>query len=209
MNKFTKNKILKRKEHLNKKLALQIIFSIILVTTVIVTKQLNTNISKQFINTADEKLNESIKPSELKESFFSFIGEVKDKISFMSKSKNEYAAPVNGRIYQNYGLNNSSDAFYYNHGIDILSNTQSIKSISQGTVKTVGNNEKLSGYVVIDNKGMTIIYGKLKESFVKEGDKVSKNDIIGSLSEDNMLLHIEIWKDGESINPVNLFDLDQ
>lgn len=210
MNKIPRKKFnIKRKDQFNKKLALQVVFSIVLVAAVIVTKELDTNLSKQFLNTADDKVNESIEPNRLKSSFFGFMTDIKDKIPFLSGDKSEYAAPVNGKIYQNYGLNKTENSSYYNHGLDIISNTQSVRTISSGKVTQIGSNEKLSNYVVIEDDGRTFIYGKIQEAFVEEGDKVSKGDIIGALNEENMLLHIEVWEDGESLNPSKLFQMNE
>jgi murein DD-endopeptidase MepM/ murein hydrolase activator NlpD len=72
---------------------------------------------------------------------------------------------------------------------------------------SVGKNEKHSGYIVIQDDDRTLIYGKINETFVKEGDNISKGDVIGALDEENMILHIEVWEDGASINPSSLFDL--
>lgn len=208
MNKITRKKInIKRKDQFNKKLAFQVIFSIVLVAAVIITKQLDSDLSKRFLSAADEKVSESIEPKEVGSSILDFMTGIKNKIPFLSKDESEFAAPVNGRIYMKYGLNKTGESSYYNHGLDIISNTQSVRSISDGKVTQVGNNEKLSNYVVIEEDGKTIIYGKIIEAFVDEGDKVSKGDIIGVLNEDNMLLHIEVWENGESINPTKLFNM--
>lgn len=200
---------IKRKEEFNKKLAVQVIFSIVLVAAVIVTKQFDTNLSRQLMNTADEKMNESIEPSEVGNSFLNFLTGIKNKIPFLAEDNKEYAAPVNGRILQEYGLNKSNSGSYYNHGLDIVSNVQSVRAIADGKVIQLGNNEKLSNYMVVEKDGKTFIYGKLSEGFVKEGDMVSKGDIIGALSEENMLLHIEVWEDGESLNPAKLFNMNE
>lgn len=208
MNKISKKRIsIKRREQFNKKLALQVVFSIVLVTAVIITKHVNSDTTRQIINTADQKLNETIEPTTVKETFLNFVTDLKQSIPFFSKENSEFVAPVNGTIYQDYGLNKSGDETYYNHGIDILSNTETVKSISFGTVTQVGNNKKLSNYVVIEEGNKTIIYGKLNEAFVKEGDNISKGDIIGALSKESKLLHFEVWEQGESINPVKLFEL--
>lgn len=210
MNKITRKKFnIKRKDKLNRKLALQIIFSIVLVTAVIVTKQLDTNLSEQFLNTADEKISESIEPAKIKSSFFGFFAGVKNKIPFLAEDSEEYSAPVSGKIYQSYGLNKTENASYYNHGLDIMSNTQSVRAISKGKVIQTGNNEKLSNYVVIGDGGKTFVYGKINEAFVSEGNRVSQGDIIGALNEENMLLHVEIWEDGESLNPSKLFKMNE
>jgi len=210
MNKITKKRIsIKRKEHFNKKLALQVIFSIVLVAAVIITKNIDSDVSRKFINAADEKISESIKFQEVQNSIIEFAFEIKSKIPFLSNKSADFRAPVNGTIYQEYGLNKTEEASYYNHGLDIISNTQSVKSMSKGKVLQVGNNEKLSDYVVIENDTKTIIYGQIKECFVSEGDNVSEGDIIAALNEENMLLHIEVWVDGESVNPSKLFEMNE
>ncbi|MDD4438730.1 MAG: hypothetical protein PHS04_11950, partial [Tissierellia bacterium] len=68
MNKLTKKRLnIKRKETFNKKLALQVIFSIILVAAVIVTKNINSDLSKRFIEAADDKMSASIELLEVKD----------------------------------------------------------------------------------------------------------------------------------------------
>jgi murein DD-endopeptidase MepM/ murein hydrolase activator NlpD len=154
-------------------------------------------------------MSDSVRPDEVGNSIHNFGIGIKNIMSFKSKDASEYAAPVSGKVYLNYGLTKSGETTYYNHGMDIVSNTKSLKSISDGKVTQVGNNEKLSNYVVIEEDGKTIIYGKIKETFIGEGDKVSKGEIIGALNEENMLLHIEVWEDGESLNPAKLFDMNE
>lgn len=209
MNKIRKRINLKRKDQFNKKLAFQVIFSIVLVATVIITKQLDNDLSKQLLNAADETSTESIEPAKVSNSVMQFFTDVKNKIPFLAEKSSEYAAPVNGRVFQAYGLNKSGESSYYNHGLDIVSDTQSVRSISDGKVIKLGSNDKLLNYIVIENDGKNIIYGKINESFVKEGDKISKGDIIGALNEENMLLHIEVWEDGESVNPSKLFNMNE
>lgn len=207
MNKFTKKRFnIKRKEQLNKKLALQIVFSIVLVGAVIVTKNINSDFSEKFINAADEKMSASIKLLDVKDTIGDMAISVRNKLPFVS-DKNE-ARPVIGTLYRNYGINKEDDGTsFYNHGIDIRSDTQSVKSITQGKVVSLGENENLSGYIVIQNDEKTFIYGKISEAFVKEGDLISQGDIIGALEEGNLILHIEVWEDGASINPSKVFDL--
>jgi murein DD-endopeptidase MepM/ murein hydrolase activator NlpD len=209
MNKITRKRInIKRKENINKKLALQVIFSIILVAAVIVTKNIDSEASRKFLDAADQKITQSLNLKEVK----STIGEValgiKSMIPFINSKGSDFAAPVSGKIYKDYGINKGTDANYYNHGLDIISNTQSVKSISSGKVVQLGNNEKLSDYVVVESEGKTIIYGQIKESFVAEGERVAAGDIIAALNEENMMLHLEVWEDGESVNPTKLFDID-
>ena len=207
MNKLTKKRInIKRKETFNKKLALQVIFSIVLVAAVIVTKNINSDLSKRFIEAADDKMSAGIELLEVKDTIAQGFTAAINKLPFVGKDE---ATPVIGTLYRKYGLNKTDDISYYNHGIDIKTETQSVKAITEGKVMSIGNNEKLSGYIVIQNDDRTLIYGKINETFVKEGDNISKGDVIGALNEENMILHIEVWEDGASINPSSLFDLTE
>lgn len=209
MNKLTRKRInITRKENMNRKLAVQIVFSILLVSAVIFTKQLDTDLSKQFLNATNEVMTESFNPKETGIAIREFFIGIKEKIPFMSKDNNEYVAPVSGKIYQSYGMIKGEDSSFYNHGLDIISNTQSIRSMSSGKVTQIGNNDKLSNYVVIEDGDRLIIYSQIHQSFVKEGDRVSKGDIIGALNEENMNLHVEVWEDGESLNPAKLFKIN-
>jgi septal ring factor EnvC (AmiA/AmiB activator) len=206
MNKLTKKRInIKRKDQFNKKLALQIVFSIVLVAAVIITKNINSDLTDKVINAADEKMTASIEILQVRDTIKNVFTSAINKLPFVGEK--ESATPVIGTLYRKYGLNKNEDVSYYNHGIDIKSDTQSVKSITEGKVVSLGNNEKLSGYIVVQSEEKTFIYGKIIEAFVKEGDNISKGDIIGSLNEENMILHIEVWEDGASLNPSTLFDI--
>jgi septal ring factor EnvC (AmiA/AmiB activator) len=205
MNKITKKRFnIKRNETFNKKLALQVIFSIVLVGAVIVMKNINSDLSERFMEAADEKMNASIELLEVKDTITEGFSTAVKKLPFIGEKK---STPVIGTLYRKYGLNKSDESSYYNHGIDIKADSQSVKAITDGKVVSLGSNEKLSGYIVVQNDDMTLIYGKIHEAFVSEGDSVSKGDLIGVLDEENMILHIEVWEDGASINPTSLFDL--
>lgn len=207
LNKLNKKKFsIKRKDFFNKKLAFQVSFSIVLVACVIAAKEFDSSFSKQIIGIAEEKLENDLSLSSIKENFFNLTQNLKSNIPLIGKEA-DYASPVNGSISQDYGLSKSGDTSYYSHGIDIISNTQSVKSICDGKVIFIGSNDKLSNYVVIENDDKQIIYGKISESFVKKGDNISKGDVIGSLNDDEKLLHLEIWENGESINPSKLFEI--
>lgn len=210
MNKMTKNKIgIKRKDNFNKKLALQVMFSIMLVSAVIISKNFDTTATRKFISTTEEKFTQNLDPSGVTDAIKNLYVNVKNKIPFISDTADggAYSAPVNGKIYTKYGMTKDGDVTYYNHGVDILSNTESVKSISKGTVVTVGNNDKLSNYIIVQDDDKRVIYGKINETLVSQGDNISKGDIIGALNEKEKILHLEIWENGESLNPTKLFDI--
>jgi septal ring factor EnvC (AmiA/AmiB activator) len=165
---------------------------------------INSDLSERFMEAADEKMNASIELLEVKDTITEGFSTAVKKLPFIGEKK---STPVIGTLYRKYGLNKSDESSYYNHGIDIKADSQSVKAITDGKVVSLGSNEKLSGYIVVQNDDMTLIYGKIHEAFVSEGDSVSKGDLIGALDEENMILHIEVWEDGASINPTSLFDL--
>jgi septal ring factor EnvC (AmiA/AmiB activator) len=181
-----------------------VIRRIVLVGAVIVMKNINSDLSERFMEAADEKMNASIELLEVKDTITEGFSTAVKKLPFIGEKK---STPVIGTLYRKYGLNKSDESSYYNHGIDIKADSQSVKAITDGKVVSLGSNEKLSGYIVVQNDDMTLIYGKIHEAFVSEGDSVSKGDLIGALDEENMILHIEVWEDGASINPTSLFDL--
>jgi septal ring factor EnvC (AmiA/AmiB activator) len=183
---------------------IDILIVLIIVGAVIVMKNINSDLSERFMEAADEKMNASIELLEVKDTITEGFSTAVKKLPFIGEKK---STPVIGTLYRKYGLNKSDESSYYNHGIDIKADSQSVKAITDGKVVSLGSNEKLSGYIVVQNDDMTLIYGKIHEAFVSEGDSVSKGDLIGALDEENMILHIEVWEDGASINPTSLFDL--
>lgn len=204
---ISKRKInIKRKEQFNNKLFIQIMFSIVLVTAVIFSKQFKSDLTADFIAVTDEKINENISFSDAFKVVKDFGNSIKDKFT-IKESLNDYDAPVKGSIIKEYGLNKDGDKSVYNHGMDIISTTQSVKAIADGKVSVISNNEKLDNYIVIETDEKTIIYSKIKEALVLQGDKVEKGSVIAYLNENDMQLHIEVWESGESINPSRLFTL--
>ena len=96
-------------------------------------------------------------------------------------------------------------------GIDIKAERSSVvKAVADGTVKSIKNDPRYGLTVTIEhNDGYTSSYSSLLTAeFVKEGEKVTQGQTIGSVgnsavfevSEDNHL-HFELLKDGANINP--------
>ncbi len=208
MSKILKKRInIKRKENLNKRLLIQIIFSIILVVAVIATKQFGNSHTGAYLNIAKEKLGETIDIKQTASNIGTMFSNFSKKISSGIFKDSDYAAPVSGKILNKYGENDSIESTNYNHGIDIVSNMDSVKSISYGEVIAVGRNNKLSNYIVVESGSKKIIYAMFDEVFVSKGDEVKLGEIIGKLNNENKLLHLEIWENGESIDPSKLFKI--
>jgi murein DD-endopeptidase MepM/ murein hydrolase activator NlpD len=203
LNKIFKKRIgIKRKENIDRALLIQIIFSIILVVAVIVTKRFGNNQTGEYLSKVKEKLGTTFNIKQTAKGISSIISNFSEKLG-LDFGASDFAAPVSGRLTSNYGEDDT------NNGIDIVSNIEAVKSISYGEVLAVGKNNKLSNYIVIESGSKTIIYAMLEEIFVSKGDEIKLGEIIGKLNNENKLLHIEIWEDGTSIDPSKLFRISE
>ena len=88
-----------------------------------------------------------------------------------------------------------------------------VKSAEEGTVKSIKNDPRYGITVVIEHeKGYTTVYSNLLTAeFVKEGEKLTKGQTIGTVGNtatfeiaDEPHLHFEMLKDGEYVDP-NLY----
>ncbi len=199
----------KKRDNINRKLVFQVMFSILLVVVVICTKQFDNVIAKKIVEFTEEKVSNNLDLSPVVEVISSGLDRSMENISSFFKGEKEYAAPVNGTISNGYGIAEAGDNAYYNHGLDIASNTETVRAISNGKVIIADNNESLANYIVVESEDKKIIYGKLDQFFVEVGDKLKKGDVIGTLDINNQILHIEIWEGGESINPEKFFNVDE
>jgi heat shock gene repressor HrcA len=131
-----------------KKLALQVIFSIVLVGAVIVMKNINSDLSERFMEAADEKMNASIELLEVKDTITEGFSTAVKKLPFIGEKK---STPVIGTLYRKYGLNKSDESSYYNHGIDIKADSQSVKAITDGKVVSLGSKLFISHFLAFIN----------------------------------------------------------
>ncbi|MBQ7903046.1 MAG: M23 family metallopeptidase [Oscillospiraceae bacterium] len=126
----------------------------------------------------------------------------------------QFVLPVNGKIFFAF----SGDELVYNrtledwrthNGVDISAPPNDpVKAGAKGTVKAVYEDGMLGTVVEIDHDGFTARYCGLNSStFVKEGDSVTQGQSIGSVGEtplevaEESHIHLEIIKDGKTINP--------
>lgn len=131
----------------------------------------------------------------------------------------EFMAPCVGEIITDYAdeslvYSKTLDEWTTHLGIDIKANkTSSVVSAESGTVKSIKNDPRYGLTVIIshDDEYETVYANLLTADFVKEGDKVNKNQTIGTVGEsasfevsDPPHLHFEILKCGEQVNPTTL-----
>lgn len=207
MNRINRRKF-KRKETVNTKLAIQIVISILLVVVVIIMKKVDSSYTDKLLKQVDFKIGTTINYKNIVPKSKEVFYDVADKLSNGIISDKEEAVPVlSGKVVKSFVSSDKNSDNKYN-GMDIVSKTESIKAISDGIIYSVGNSKKYSNFVVQKKENTIIIYAKLAEVFVKKGDTIKKGNLVGRLEDKNKVLHIEVWKDGKSINPTSLFKLD-
>ena len=169
--------------------------------------EVNTNNTDN--NTTKQNVNEEDKNDKKEENKDNNIQED-------TKVETKFIFPVEGEVVKEF----AKDSLVYSEtleewtthmGIDIKAERSSVvKAVADGTVKSIKNDPRYGLTVTIEhNDGYTSSYSSLLTAeFVKEGEKVTQGQTIGSVgnsavfevSEDNHL-HFELLKDGANINP--------
>ncbi len=118
-----------------------------------------------------------------------------------------------GQIYSEEHVFNPTHNYWHPHeGLDFKASPGSnVKCVFDGTVKEVTNDSYSGATVTIEHQdGFTTVYKLLSDVTLKAGDKVSKGDVIGKVSDsaleeiaDGAHLHLELYKDGVKINPMD------
>lgn len=135
-----------------------------------------------------------------------------------------FISPVNsGQISRDYTdtlmvWNPSLEQYSTHTGIDFKSQDGNVYAVCDGTVKKVGSNNLDGNYIVIEHAdGYQSTYKSLQEpSTLKAGAKVKQGQLIGKMSStqgseslDGDHLHLEMTKNGEFINPLEVILLDE
>ena len=131
-------------------------------------------------------------------------------------TETQFIFPVEGEVIKEFAKDNliyseTLEEWITHTGIDIKADrTTVVKATADGTVKSIKNDPRYGLTVTIEhNEGYTSVYSSLLSAeFVKEGEKVTQGQTIGTVgnssvfevAEDNHL-HFELLKDGSNINP--------
>jgi murein DD-endopeptidase MepM/ murein hydrolase activator NlpD len=100
-------------------------------------------------------------------------------------------------------------------GIDISApKWTTIRAAANGRVETISDSETLGRYISIDHgNGMITRYGHMEKPFVKEGQMVSRYDVVGYVGSTGRStgnhLHYEVWVNGVAVNPIYYMLPDQ
>ena len=133
-----------------------------------------------------------------------------------NENTTQFIFPVEGEVIKEFAKDNliyseTLEEWITHLGIDIKADrTTIVKSVAGGTVKSIKNDPRYGLTVTIEHAdGYTSVYSSLLTAeFVKEGEKVTQGQTIGTVgnsavfevAEDNHL-HFELLKDGSNINP--------
>ena len=167
------------------------------------TTNSNENASNEIVVNEDNKTNND---------------QTENKVEENNNNENttQFFFPVEGEVIKEFAKDNliyseTLEEWITHTGIDIKADrTTIVKAVADGTVKSIKNDPRYGLTVTIEHAdGYTSVYSSLLTAeFVKEGEKVTQGQTIGTVgnsavfevAEDNHL-HFELLKDGSNINP--------
>jgi len=120
--------------------------------------------------------------------------------------------PCSGWISSGFGwrINPFTRKREFHRAIDIASSWgNEVKAAACGVVRYAGWQDGYGLVVKVDDGyGYETVYGHLSKILVKKGDQVNKGQVIGRIGSTGRStgphLHFEVWRNGESMNPLNL-----
>ena len=150
---------------------------------------------------------------------------LKNRATPKSAAQEEYIANLSGRFDQNKGLlpypvrggvivdrygvhphATQKGLMVNNKGVNIASGSGAeVRAVFEGDITQIVFVQGLNNTVIIRHGNYLTTYSNLASVNVKTGDKVTLNQVIGRLSNsdnsDDCVLHFEIWKETENLNP--------
>jgi murein DD-endopeptidase MepM/ murein hydrolase activator NlpD len=126
--------------------------------------------------------------------------------------------PTNGFLSSPFGLRThpvTGETEKMHLGIDLSAPRWTIiRATANGRVEMVSDSETLGRYVSIDHgNGIITRYGHMEKPFVKEGQMVSRFDVLGYMGSTGRTtgnhLHYEVWVNGVAVNPIYYILPDQ
>ena len=164
---------------------------------------------KEIINNIDESIEEI---ALMKSYIDSIIGTEKinnlneENIRFTVTNNLPSFKPTDGLISKKY--NPETKHF----GIDLVNAEGTpIFAVANGQVVISDYSDDFGYFIILDHQnGYISHYYHNQENFFNKGDSVSAGDVIAKLGNTGMStgphLHFELWKDGESVDPITFFE---
>jgi murein DD-endopeptidase MepM/ murein hydrolase activator NlpD len=134
-----------------------------------------------------------------------------------SPTQTEYQAPIKGTYYNSgdYSPNSPTDKRHMqgHKGVDLrASGGTAVYPIADGVVTGVGTDPKGGNVVFISYlNNVKTYYAHLGTVTVHKGDKVSKNDPVGTVGDSGNAqgtvphVHLQVWQNGQLQNPGKYF----
>ena len=126
-----------------------------------------------------------------------------------AKMKGKLTWPTAGKVVSKFGIhtNQNSNTKIENLGIDIKSNkNESINPVLDGVVSIITYNREYGNMMIVSHGGgYHTVYANIENIMVNENDYIQQDTIIGQVAKSNIsdsyLLHFQIWKNEEKLNP--------
>ncbi|MEP4533860.1 MAG: peptidoglycan DD-metalloendopeptidase family protein [Cyclobacteriaceae bacterium] len=129
--------------------------------------------------------------------------------SFFEENKNKLQWPVStGFVSSKFGKHPHpviKGIMEDNPGIDIqTSQNATVRSVFEGKVVAVAIVPGMNNVVLMQHGDYYTLYARLKDVKVKKGQKINKNEILGTVFSDKdgvSEVHFEVWKEYQKLNP--------
>ena len=127
----------------------------------------------------------------------------------------DYTLPVDGTLSSVFGyrLHPLSNEILFHNGLDIAAEEGAdVRCFADGYIRAAGEQDNLGKYYIVTHEnGIETLYGHLSEWVAREGDSVTKGQVIGKVGHSGAAtgshLHLEIFVDGIRVNPLYYFSL--
>lgn len=129
--------------------------------------------------------------------------------SFFEENKNKLQWPVStGFVSSKFGKHPHpviKGIMEDNPGIDIqTSQNATVRSVFEGKVVAVAIVPGMNNVVLMQHGDYYTLYARLKDVKVKKGQRINKNEILGTVFSDKdgvSEVHFEVWKEYQKLNP--------
>lgn len=167
------------------------------------SKTVASTSAKTSVKTASKASSKSSSKSVIKESAYSF-----------ENMRGTLPRPVSGvfKVVSPFGrqsLPDLPDVTYDNPGIDAeVSKGATAQAVYDGEVSAIYVVPGYSTVVIVSHGNYYTVYGNLASTSVKSGDKVKQGQGLGKVAVDSdepshSVLHFEVWKKREKLNPMS------
>lgn len=228
-NNKRKRKLQKENPPITETIIKQTLAAILILALIGIIKNVDTKPSNYLSDKIKENLSYNINPKKI----YASINNVVNKLRWNSAKdgneavpvgagfntaeeyKGNFIIPVEGYLSVGYGsyINQVTGESQFHNGIDIeIKGDGTVKAAHDGEIAEVGSKKDYGNYIKIKNGNVTTVYANCTAISNEIGKKVNQGDVIakvdGAEAGSGAHLHFEIWKDGNSVNPVEYIDID-